>query len=1234
MSTPHVTQPLDQPERDRVTRQTATTMFVEAGAGTGKTSALVARVLELVTGPDAVPIGSIAAITFTEKAAAELRNRIRAGLNDRLSDAHEQSTRPDEDSTGARGGSTNVLRDALDGLDSAAISTLHGFARRILAEHPIEAGLPPMFEALDEISSDVDFDERWSHFFDALLADPEMAWSMSILDAAGAQATDVRSIAAAFNDNWDRVRVGGDPPAAAPVDVDALTARGSSILARRAECGDPADPLLRRFPQLDAFLDRLHAARSDIERLAVLRDADDSRLGVPKVSRTGRAPNWTDVEALRADFAGLRDDCSAVAAGAIDDAIDALCHRIAGFTLDAAEQRRVAGRLEFHDLLVRARDLLRASAPARESLHHRYRHLLLDEFQDTDPIQVEIATLIAATAYGGVFPAEGAMEPVSANGAGGADAGAAGWRQLDTAPGQLFFVGDPKQSIYRFRRADIGLYLTARERFGSEIGEAASLSVNFRTTAPIIEWVNATFDALMADAANADPSTDTNAGHGPNSDHSDRPGTGSDVEPWSATGRIQASYAALAPSRPPLAGGPALVALGIDAHDPTASGLNAEGIRETEAGDIAEVISEMMRDGWQVYDRRLECERPARLSDIAVLVPTRTCLPQLEAGLAAASVPYRLEASEFVWRSRTVRDLMMCLRAAADPDDALAVVSALRTPSYGCGDDDLYVYYRAVGSWSYFTSDVSAVPGGDEHPVVQGLRHLRSLYDDHTLVPPAVLLERLLRERRVREQAAAGPRTRETWRHIRYVVDQARAWSQSQHGGLRKFLRWVEMQGSEQAKVTEAVLPESDDDSVRVMTVHASKGLEFPIVIVTGLQGSGASPAHARIGFTDIGQPHNAHDSAHRYGGAASVRLRKGVQTVTYEAWSDAERSAEHHERIRLLYVACTRARDRLIVSLHRPTPPKAGDRRNRNHAQIICDTMPNISSGHAAGTSGLWDYRDSAAAAIEPAGSPAPVAAPVHSVLPPRGEWARRRDAAGVASAHRSAFNATGIARDRDPESALAHGAETATETPDDHLGTGRAPARRGRGATAVGKATHGVLQAIDLTSGAELEGLAAAQAVAEGVAGRQRDIEAFVRSALASKEVAAAALGRHWREVYTAVPVGGPDSGSPAVVEGFIDLLYEDGESGELVVLDYKTDSLGVMPDVDGERAEQYRRQGAVYAWCIEHVTGKVVSKAVLLYLRDDDSPAQADALEGDELRRMVNDISERAASLVATG
>ncbi len=1182
-------EPADAVERRRVSQETGTTMFVEAGAGTGKTRALVERVVALVSGADPVPMDKLAAITFTDKAAAELRNRIRAGLGAKLAAAPEASE-------------ADLLRRALDDLDSAAISTLHGFARRILAEYAIEAGLPPKFEALDQISSEVDFAERWDRFTDRLFDDHAARWAIEALDAAGVNFSDLTEVGVAFNANWDRICCAAEVPTASPVNVIDVVTRGRALFGRNYECSAVDDPALARFGQLDEFVTRLALAHDDAQRIAVLVSAEDPTVGVPKIGNIGRKKNWRSLSSVRADFRELRALCAQIAATALSDAIALICDRIARFTLEAAEQRHAAGRLEFHDLLVRARDLLRHSSAARSSLHGRYRQILLDESQDTDPIQIEIATLIAGDPTG--LP--------SANSTDGQRVEHDSWSDMNIAPGRLFFVGDPKQSIYRFRRADIGLYLNARVRFGSQMGSLTKLQVNFRSSEPIINWVNAVFTELI---------------------DGDESGMGAGLQP---------AYTPLMSWRPAVRPGPAVVTIGHHPHITVQQGgdQTADSIREIEACDIAALIGEMLDDGWQVEDHHTKQLRPAKLADIAILVPTRTGLPQLERGLSDAQIPYRLEASEFVWRSRTVRDLMMCLRAIADPDDQLAVVSALRTPLYGCGDDDLYSYHRAVRSWSCFASDLSKLQGGEAHPVAQGLAHLRELYNQHFEATPAMLLDRLVRDRRLLEQAAVSPPQREVWRQVRYVIDQARAWSESQQGGLRGFLRWAETQTSDRAKVTEAILPESDDDSVRVLTIHAAKGLEFPIVILAGLNGGNRARSDSvQIGFGDSAweQPrtdsddNSARGSSARWSGAAAVRLRKGVETGVLEAWRDRERHADHFERIRLLYVGCTRAQDHLVVSLHRSQPSEAslaeGAERKRTSAQLIADVLPP-----ATGVVGsLWDYREEPVVRPEPDHTAASATRPPRTGLADRQAWLKRRNSAAAASQAFSSISASRIARHYHQQDFLQDFLQPAKDVPDDdYLSTRQRPQRRGRGGTAIGTATHGVLQVIDLDTGADLERHVAAQANAASVPRSQHtDIEHFVRSALSSDEIVRARNGRIWRELYAAVPLSVPDKPS-ILVEGLIDLLYEDSDSRHLVVVDFKTDALGVMPDSDDAargQAEAYRTQAATYAWCVENSTGRRVGRVVLLYLRADGTPAEPDVLEGNALRKAIDAVPAQA-------
>ena len=445
----------DQKARDRIARDTHENLFVEAGAGSGKTRSLVTRVTTLVL-TDGIRLTNIAAVTFTEKAGAELRDRLREEFEKtwRSADVPEDHR--------------ERAAEALDDLDSAAIGTLHSFAQQILSLHPIEAGLPPLLEVLDEVASSVAFETRWATLQRELLDDAEMADRVILALTAGVKLDHLRSVARAFGADWDliedRVLPGGPPNLSLP-DVSHLAHQAARLAARAAECSDPDDKFLPDLAALGAWGESLTGASGDRELYAALLAAQALKF------RWGKPSSW------RGRLPELKDACKDLqqqAAAAADLFTEAtlrpLAYWIADRVVGSARERAAAGRLEFHDLLVLARQLLRDNAEVRAALHSRFQRLLLDEFQDTDPIQIELAVRIA----------------------GGREADAVDWHDVDVPPGSLFVVGDPKQSIYRFRRANIGTYLGAQRWFGEQA--QVKLTTNFRTSDPILQWVNTVFE--------------------------------------------------------------------------------------------------------------------------------------------------------------------------------------------------------------------------------------------------------------------------------------------------------------------------------------------------------------------------------------------------------------------------------------------------------------------------------------------------------------------------------------------------------------------------------------------------------------------------------------------------------------------------------------------------------------------------------------------------------------------
>ncbi len=722
---------------------------------------------------------------------------------------------------------------------------------------------------------------------------------------------------------------------------------------------------------------------------------------------------------------------------------------------------------------------------------------MIDEFQDTDPIQVDLAVMLASVV---------------------ADDGDKDWNEATVDPGRLFFVGDPKQSIYRFRRADIATFLQARDTF---VDRPLLLTRNFRTTGPVVDWVNHVFAEL--------------------------------IQPFPGS---QPEYHALEPTRTAAPAGPAVTMLGVVAH---ADEPNAATMRAREADDVVAAVRVALAEQWQIQDRDDTggsdgaAWRPARLGDICILLPARTSLGYLENALDEAGIPYRAETSSLVYGSREVRDLLALLRAIDDPTDALALASALRSSLFGCGDDDLFTYHvEHGGAWDITRPLPDSMPV--DHPVAEAITYLAELHRQRTWLAPSELLERVVQDRHVLELGASAGRFRDIARRIRFVVDQARSFSEATSGTLREYIAWALRQGAEGARVVETVLPETDDDAVRIMTVHGAKGLEFPIVIVSGMT---TAASGRRSGVQVLFPP----------GGGCEIRLASELHTDQFELHKPVDEQMSFHEKMRLLYVACTA---RATTSWCRRTARYATSARtNRSGPTRSCCGAPRRALRSRKGSHQL---------ALGAPVRRAPVELP-----PPRAEWEAEREAAFGRGRIRRFVAATTLARRADDQRAQAGSADGDPGLQKEGRDLELPPWNKGRYGTAIGRAVHAVLQTVDLATGAGIDETAAAQAAAEGVLGKEATIAALARAAIASDTVRAASARPFWRETYVAVPVGG------LTLEGYVDLVYR-AEHG-LVVVDYKTDAIGddatlgasprPLPD-PGRGLRPRRRRGGRRAGC----------------------------------------------------
>ncbi len=1125
----------DQAARDRIARDHDQTLFVEAGAGSGKTSSLVSRVVNLVVG--GADVTSIAAITFTEAAAAELRARIRQTL-EAVERGDEVLHLADTPEARTRAGA------ALDRLDRATICTLHAFAQRLLLGAPVQAGLPPRLEVHDDISSALRFEDRWARFERSLLDDDAMATLMRTALVLGVTSQQLQTVAATLGQNWDLVEEASHTGLLAEdraVDIDLSSLPVDEWIDEwRWLCAQTSACLVDEDGLLSWMQDDAVGVLGWLERN---RDDPFAVLGVANLKiyspNKGRKPSWPDgfkaeyVDRAKAAIDRFSDDVGHVT----DRVLTRLGAEIAQYTLDDADARRREGRLEFHDLLVLARQVLRSHRSVRAKYHEAFDHLLIDEFQDTDPLQVELAVRIAADPDHDTQIA---------------------WDELPVAEGRLFFVGDPKQSIYRFRRADIDLFSRTADRYAAG---HTSLNVNFRTTEPVLAFCNSIFEGMI------------------DLEHEDV-----------GDGRrriAQPEYVRLEKSRPAIEGdhGPPVVVLGDGVpHDSAATA------REAEAADVAAILRRAHDEQWSVDPGA--GPRACRWSDMAVLLPSRTTLSHLRSHLDAGDIPYRLESGTLVFGTTEITDLLSILRAIDDPGDAVSVVGALRSPAYGCGDDDLLRWVREHGRCSYLAravrDDEDLADTESRGAVEAALADLRARHRAAPFRSIPEIAESVIRDRRLMELSLAGGRHRDVWRLYRVVVEHARQFADTEPGGLRAFLHWAALQRDDKVRATSPVIPEADVDAVRILTIHGSKGLEFGLTAVSGL--SAQDPTGLR-GATVQFRPTGGFD----------VRMRSGMETTRFQSVRTLEETMDLHERKRLLYVALTRARDHLVVSSHHTERA-----RDKSHGGRLTDRLEGLEDEAFAGLAERWTVAPTVADGDgEPPEDPVASTAPVVVRDDPAPDdvdawrsdlraWAVGRQQLVARAAVGGVVSATALAR------MIADGAG-AEPAPDHDVQPEREPWRRGRAGTSIGSAVHAVLQHADLDdeTGADLVGLARWQAGVEGVGDSAGLVEQKARAALASDLVRRAVRsGQLRREVHVAAPVAPLVEGAGVdLFEGFVDLLFADGDG--LVVVDYKTDDVPSDDAVDNA-LERYAPQGAAYAVALEAATGRPVTEVHFLFLR----------------------------------
>jgi ATP-dependent exoDNAse (exonuclease V) beta subunit len=1101
----------DQAARDAASTRLDASAFIEAGAGTGKSTTLVARILNTLTDPGPLPITSItsiAAITFTDRAGAELRHRLRERIGKRLADTPEESRdRP-------------ALEAALRDLDAAPIGTIHSFAQRILRTHALSAGLPLGFapatgaDAVDD--QRVRLRAAVEHLQQSLAPD-----TLARLSDYGLSPFGLLEVLGTLDAHW--LRLGDAAFTGSGVDLAGQCALVADtfedFLARaRADCLDPADKLMaaleERIPPVVAMLRRADAA--ELAAMATTTGAEY----VAKVGNVGGKGAWGDggAKGRRDELRQLVPALQTCLLAPLEEAVRAAFAEAWLVMRRHREERAHRGVVTFDELLSRARDLLRDDPAVRALVHEQFPLVLVDEFQDTDPVQWELIRLVTAD------PDDVQARPL---------------------PGRLVVVGDPKQAIYAFRGADIDTYTDALDEFrGPEhpLGEVFELTTNFRSVGPLIEWVNRVFAAAMSGKPKQVDYRDLDIRHRP---------------------------VAETP-------GPTVTVLRDPEQPPNADGTRATGIVESTRLEpllVAQEIARAVRDGWLITTPQGEDSRAytraATFSDIAILYPARTGVPALLDALDDAGVPYRSGDAGLVFARPVVIGLLAALAVVDDPTRELDLWAALKSPLFACTDVDLLEHRLAGGRWRLEREPVTAEGVALTGPVADALATLFTVRNTLQVLQPATVIDQLLARTRIMEALAHVPRGAFDSDCVRMLRAHAQQFEDEGGVGLPDYLVAV---ADVQSDSTRSSLPEPDvrdDNAVRLMTIHQAKGLEFPIVVLAAMANNMYDPAPA-IGVV----------TPERY----EFTLGKGLQSVGYEEWSEADRKPRSlAERVRLHYVACTRARDHLIVSLCGEHGSNA-----RAHSSLLWDAVPREPTDVTGADEVEVEVTLMPNAAVEP--------------LP--ADWPQQVDriravsrTPHIAAPSGEAATLLGLA----PEiPSLSPAAPDLAATLEKSVAADARAARDGR---PLGRAVHAALDAVvrmgSAAGEADVQAACTRAARDEGIPSEVGSVVSRVRSALASDlMVEAMAAPRRWTELYLAAPV---DSGGVDLVEGFADLVFEGADG--LVLVDYKTDEV-----ITPEALEHYVGQLAAYAELIERATGRPVVRRSILHL----SPLGAEVRE----------------------
>jgi len=1082
---------IDNDVREKLKSDFGRSYLVDAGAGTGKTTVLVDRLIGAVeAGYD---LERVAAVTFTEKAAGELILRVRQKIEEKIN----ESSDPDK------------WKSAREKLERTHIGTIHSFCAFLLRKRPIEAGVDPNFEVMDEVGARLLKEEAWKEWIGLQLdsGEDEWGWLVKVLLKEGVTLKKLRETAFGLVEKrevFDSFMQSMSEP---------KTPDTRALIANVNNAFNKARRLVEEYctnKENDSGAGQLKEKEEEWLKLAPNSGSENFCVVPYKINKNklGAQANWKPKERKK-EFASILKNIEKTVNDynkeVGDYYVKPALKWLHGFTGKYEEKKAEQGRLDFEDLLIKSRDMLANlnGKEVRAYFQNLFDLILVDEFQDTDPLQVEVVLLLSES------------KPEAER-----------WNEARPQKGKLFIVGDPKQSIYRFRRADVHTYLQVKNCSEKALSQK-ELAQNFRSAAPLMDFFNSFFDEHF----NSNPETG---------------GAIHYIELKPAPGYSKPPGEM---SRPGVVG---LEVKGIDFENKP----KAEQIRTAEAEHVSRLIRRAVEDGWLVRNKNNKW-RPMGYGDIAVLFLKRTGLYFFSEALGRHGISYVAPGAAGLFSGPESRSLISCLSAIDRPDDGVALVGALRSPFFGFTDESI-----ATARLKKLELNYLVAPDSGKFPdFARAFEILRQLHDEKNELPKARIISRLLED--TGAIALYSQRDPSRMATISRFQQLARDFDYSVGGSLRSFIGYLaELESESQAE--EAVVESEESNEVSLMTVHGAKGLEFPMVILGDMTVAGKFDEKIIIDRRD---------------NSVSVRFGDGLRSQNWEEKEAQEKSELKQEEARLLYVACTRARDYLVVPM-----PQRGETKGftapviRHIREKWTDKthFPEILPIEVAAA------RKQATTALK---------CPAKGGTEPNGmislnEWKEHRKGVLDKLSRPARFKTVTGTK---PE--IASPAEKPRRSDGDSHG------RR------LGIFVHRLMEKIDLARPPDTE---AVETLARQLllsdpdlpSGMFRAAVEMARRALDLPVIRRAARSPKVKKEFPVLV----KSGDGGMISGVADLVFE--ENGKLVLADYKTDSVADEREAQALMKEKYARQGLEYAAALEKAVGMEVREALILFLHP--SPA----------------------------